>query len=180
MLAALMTYACLAMLALPPAAYAQGKCPNCDRPPTCRGQGHPQNGPECDNITLTVETDLDFGRVLIFGDGVGTVVIDLETGQKVVQGELDDYGGFAVSGQAKISGAPNRLVRVSFPTQVSLLDPAGGEALVNNFESDLPNLALLDDNGQLTFNFTGTLHTTDLSAIGGRLRGRFPIRVEYD
>lgn len=180
LLAALLTYACLAMLALPPAAFAQGNCANCDLPPGCRGNGNQRNKPECQRIDLTIQTDLDFGRVLIFGDGVGTVVIDLATGRKLVEGELDDYGGLAVTGHAVITGSPNRLVRISFPSQVSLRDPAGGEARVDSFESDLPSLALLDNNGQLEFNFTGTLHTTDLSAIGGRLRGRFPIRVEYD
>lgn len=162
-------------------AYAQGNCPTCNLPPGCRGEGNKKkNNPECEAINLTVETDLDFGRVLIFGDGVGTVMIDLNSGQKVVAGELDDFGGFALSGHVVVTGQPSRVVNIEFPANVALTDPAGGEAQVSNFKTNLPALALLDSNGQLEFRFTGTLHTTSISAIGGNLRGRFPIRVEYD
>lgn len=171
-------------------AWAQGRCDNCDLPPGCRGNGNGNgnnngNGnrnrnQNCDPLEVEIQADIDFGRLVLIGDGVGRVVIDLNTGKKLVSGELDDLGGMAVQGEALITGAPGEIVNVSIPGRVTMTDPAGGQAELRDFETDLPALARLDSNGQLTFRFTATLYTDAKTAMGGNLRARIPISVEYD
>ncbi len=149
-------------------------------PAACEKPNPPPNNPHCQQIALTVQSDIDFGRLVLVGDGVGRVVLDLETGSKLVFGGLDDLGGFAVKGQAVISGTPNRVIRIDMPAVVTLSDPAGGEAEMRDIVTDLGSLPVLDTNGQLTFEFSGTLFTDTATALGGTLRGRFPISVEYN
>lgn len=168
-------------------ALAQGRCDQCDLPPGCRGNGNTQgqgNGradrPQCQRIDVTIEADLDYGRLVLVGDGVGSVLIDLESGTKITSGGIDDLGGFALAGRATIVGAPNQLVTLSLPRRVTMSDPAGGQAELRDFATDLPPLVRLDGNGRLQFQFTARLVTSAQTARGGTLRARFPIDVQYD
>ncbi len=149
------------------------------------GNGNGNNGNGGGNggsnqIALTIESDIDFGRLVMIGDGIGSVLIDLQTGNKTVIGNLDDLGGMAVQGRAIIQGTPLRTIRVNFPTSIIMRDPSGGEAELRDFVTDLSALPLLDSAGTLQFHFTGTLYTSTGIAIGGNLRGRVPIQVSYD
>ena len=121
-----------------------------------------------------------YKRQVLVGDGVGRVLIDLESGSKIVSGELNDLGGMAVQGEALITGAAGEVVNVMIPSRVTMTDPAGGEAELRDFETDLSALPVLDSNGRLTFRFTATLFTDAATAAGGNLRGRIPISVQYD
>lgn len=175
----------LSLAAIPaPATLAQGQCEQCDLPPGCRGQGNakPQKKGkvDCSPLEIDIQADIDFGRIVRVGDGVGRVVLDLESGSKIIFGELNDLGGVALNGEAMITGAPNQTVRVVIPTQVAMRDPAGGEAELRDFVTDLPALAALDSNGQLTFRFSATMYTDAATALGGNLRARIPISVQYD
>jgi hypothetical protein len=179
----------LAMLAVLPAepVAAQGKCSFCDTnpPPKGEGGGRPNNGNGNGNgnnaaIELAIESEINFGRLVMIGDGVGRVLVDLQTGAKTVTGNLDDLGGVAVQGRAIIRGTPLRAIQVSFPTNVIMRDPAGGQAELRDFVNDLGLLPRLDSTGTLEFRFTGTLYTDVAVAIGGNLRGRVPIQVNYD
>jgi len=181
----------LAMLTVLPAqpAAAQGKCSFCatNPPPKGEGGGRPNNGNGNGNgngnnapIELAIESEINFGRLVMIGDGIGRVLVDLQTGAKTVTGNLSDLGGVAVQGRAIIRGTALRAVRVSFPTNVIMRDPAGGQAELRDFVSDLGLLPRLDSTGTLEFRFTGTLYTDVAVAIGGNLRGRVPIQVNYD
>ncbi len=165
---------------------AQGQCPNCDLPPGCRGNGNGNgngngrgNRTNCQTLEITIETDIDFGRLVLIGDGIGRVLLDLNTGEKRTIGEIDDLGGMAVSGTARITGAPNEAIRVFLPSVVAMSDPAGGTAELREVTTNLPALPILDIDGQLEFRFAGTLVTSSDTARGGKLRGRVPISVEY-
>lgn len=165
-------------------AWAQGVCEQCDLPPGCRGNGN-QNAKNnknlnCDPLEINIQTDIDFGRIVLIGDGVGRVILDLESGNKISFGELGDLGGMAVKGEALITGAPGQTVQVIIPTEVSMRDPAGGEAQLRDFVTNLPVLAQLDSNGRLAFNFSATLYTDSETALGGNLRARIPISVQYN
>lgn len=164
---------------------AQGKCDFCDTNPPPRGEGggRPNNGDGNGNnaaIALSIESDINFGRLVMIGDGIGRVLVDLQTGAKTVVGNLDDLGGMAVQGRAIIRGRPMQAIRVDFPTSVVMRDPAGGQAELRDFVSDLGPLPRLNATGTLEFRFTGTLFTDVAVAIGGNLRGRVPIQVSYD
>lgn len=171
--------ALLALLPSDPVA-AQGQCDFCGTSPPPRGNGAGNGNGNNPRIELAIESDIDFGRLVMIGDGIGRVLVDLQTGTKTVVGNLDDLGGMAVQGRAIIRGRPRQAVRVQFPTSVIMRDPAGGQAELRDFISDLGPLPRLDGNGTLEFRFTGTMYTDIAVAIGGNLRGRVPIQVDYD
>ncbi|MEO0464362.1 MAG: DUF4402 domain-containing protein [Pseudomonadota bacterium] len=170
-------------LAAPFAAQAQGSCPNCDLPPGCRGNGNqkPKNQAKrnCQTLDVTIESDVDFGRVVILKGGEGRVILNLETGEKQLIGDLDDLGGMPITGRASVTGAPFERLRVDLPTSVNMRDATGGAAIMRDFVTDLPPMPTLDGNGQLSFRFSGTLVIDASSQASGNLRGRVPISVEY-
>lgn len=176
----LSTLAAGALLALASAqAFAQGTCTNCELPPGCRGAS--QGGTsKCTVVFLDVESGVDFGRLILLGGRVGHVAIDLQTGAKLVFGDLEDGGGIPVYGTALITGQPLRNVLVTMPTSVTLTDPSGAQGVMRDFKTDLSGLPRLDSVGQLRFNFTGTLYTDAAVLSGGSLRGRVPITVDYN
>ena len=164
---------------------AQGQCPQCDLPPGCRGQGN-QNGNgngnrnrNCQRLTITIESDIDFGRVVLLGQGESRVILDLATGQKTVIGDVDDMGGMPITGRAIITGAPFEEVIIDLPGEIAMRDPNGGEARLNDFVTDLSGFPRLDANGQLEFRFSGTLVIAADANSSGNLRGRVPITVNY-
>lgn len=151
-------------------------------PPGCtNGNGNAaSHNPNCLVVALTIESDIDFGRLVLLGSGAGQVWLDLATGQRFITGGLDAAGGMPVVGRATITGSPLRPVRVEMPTSIVMSDPAGGRAELRDFRTSLPPTPILDSTGQLQFTFSGTLQTGTGTAIGGRLRGRVPITVSYD
>ncbi len=151
------------------------------QPPGCTANGNANvQNPNCRELVITVESDVDFGRLVLLGDGNGRVILDLNTGQKTVIGEIDDLGGMPVQGRAIIIGEPRQPIRVDLPTEIVMADPGGGEAIMRDIVTDLPALTTLNGNGQLTFQFSGTLFTDVATALGGTLRGRIPITVDYE
>ncbi|MDY7098264.1 MAG: DUF4402 domain-containing protein [Pseudomonadota bacterium] len=175
----------LASLSLPVAngLRAQGQCDNCDLPPGCRGKGNqkPKNlgRRNCQTLSVTIDSDIDFGRVVVLRQGEGRVLLDLDTGERQVLGDIDDLGGVPITGRATVTGAPFEALRISLPNEVSMRDATGGQAKMAEFVTDLPALPTLDANGQLTFQFSGTLIVTADTEASGKLRGRVPITVEY-
>ncbi|WP_114520731.1 DUF4402 domain-containing protein [Altererythrobacter sp. ZODW24] len=175
-LAALLPLLC----AMPAPVAAQGMCPQCDLPPGCRGQGNnkPKKNIDCTPVSVDIESGLDFGRLVLIGDGVGQVIIDLNTGQKTTVGNINDLGGMAFKGVARISGKANSPVTIILPSSIIMTDAAGGEAQLTELRTDMPLVTYLDGAGQLEFSFTGNLKTDN--PIGGNLRGRIPISVQYN
>lgn len=164
---------------------AQGNCPNCDLPPGCRGNGN-QNGNgngnknrNCQRLEIMIESDIDFGRVVLLGNGEARVLLDLESGQKTVIGDVDDLGGMPITGRAVITGAPFEQIVIDLPNEVAMRDPSGGDARIRDFVTNLPGFPTLDANGQLEFRFSGTLVIEAETNASGNLRGRIPISVEY-
>ncbi len=164
---------------------AQGNCPNCDLPPGCRGNGNGNgndNGNQnrnCQRLDITIESDIDFGRVVLLGNGEARIMLDLETGQKRLIGDVDDLGGVPITGRAIITGAPFEPVVIDLPNEVAMRDPAGGNARIRDFVTDLPGFPVLGANGQIEFRFSGTLVIDAETHASGKLRGRVPISVEY-
>ena len=162
---------------------AQGNCENCDLPPGCRGVGNQKpgknNGRDCRRLDITIQSDIDFGRVVLLGHGEGRIVLDLTTGEKRLIGDVDDLGGVPITGRAMVTGAPFEAVEIDFPNEVDMRDPTGGSARIRDFETDLPGYPTLDANGQLEFRFSGTLVIEANTNASGNLRGRVPISVEY-
>lgn len=189
--AALLALAAMfALSAFASPAAGQGQCSFCGdnpAPPDNGGRPDGNNGGGGGNgggngqgqMDLTIESDIDFGRLILVGNGIGSVVLDVDTGQKMTFGEIDDLGGVSVQGRALVTGMPLKQVRVTMPLSVTMSDPGGGEAELRDIVTDLSALPTLDANGQLTFHFSGTLYTDNAIGMGGTLRGRVPIQVTY-
>ncbi|MEE4201768.1 DUF4402 domain-containing protein [Erythrobacter sp.] len=168
---------------------AQGNCPNCDLPPGCRGNGNTKDknngngngnkGRKCERLEVTIESDLDFGRMVLLGGGDARVILDLTTGSKILIGDVDDLGGMPITGSALVTGAPSEAVVIDLPGSIDMRDPTGGNAQLRDFVTDLDGFPALDADGRLEFRFSGTLVLEADTNASGNLRGRIPIRVEY-
>ncbi|QIQ87013.1 DUF4402 domain-containing protein [Erythrobacter sp.] len=175
----------LALPATAPPVLAQGACPQCDLPPGCRGKGN-QNGNgrgnrnrNCQRLSIEIDSDIDFGRVVIIGRGEGRVLLDLDTGEKRLFGDVDDLGGMPVTGRAIVSGAPLEPINVALPFEIEMGGLLGGRARLRDFVTSLPAMPMLDENGRLEFSFSATLVVSGEERAGGDLRARVPISVTY-
>ena len=144
------------------------------------GTGNGGNGGNTGAPELFIQNEINFGRLIRLGNGNSSVLLDLESGQKITAGGLDDYGGVSMVGRATVIGIPNSEVQVSFPNRITMRDPRGGIAELREFSTSLPIMPRLDNSGTLEFSFTGKLTMTDTIGNGGDLRGRVPITVEYN
>jgi hypothetical protein len=128
-------------------------------------------------LRIEIESGLQFSRLALSGRFDGTVEIDPQTGAKTVDAGMIDLGGLSYQGRARITGEPLRPVRIEMPSRVQLLSPDGAEAELSEFVTNLPQVAMLDENGMLEFSFGARLSSQ--GARGGNFRGRIAIRVDY-
>jgi hypothetical protein len=128
-------------------------------------------------LDIEIESGLQFGRLALRGRADGAAQIDPQTGQNRVDGNMIDLGGATYQGRARVTGEPLRPVRIELPTTVLLRSSTGGEARLSDFVTDLPPVAMLDENGVLEFSFGARL--TSQGARGGDFRGRIRISVDY-
>jgi hypothetical protein len=132
--------------------------------------------PQDDGIDLEIETSLDFGRLIIAGQGQGAALIRPD-GSSAAQGALAQVSPRAMVGSASVHGLPGRAVRVELPRRIELYSLSGGRITVDDVASDLPSLPRLDAAGNLSFRFGGRVTVTGDSE--GDYRGDMPITVEY-
>jgi len=150
---------------------ARGQCRLCDTPTT--GLAKPAQG---DAIELEIETSLDFGRLVLAGEGQGAAVIRPD-GSSGAQGALSAVSARAMVGTAAIHGEAGRAVRVELPRRIDLYSVGGGRITVDDLASDLPSMPRLDSAGNLGFRFGGRVTVSGDSE--GEYRGEMPITVEY-
>lgn len=150
---------------------AAGQCRLCDKPTTNLSQS-----PDGDGIQLEIESSLDFGRLILAGDGLGAAVIRPD-GSSAAQGALAGVSARAMVGTASIHGTAGRAVRVELPHRIDLYSVGGGRITLDDVVSDLPSLPRLDSAGNLKFRFGGRVTVTGDS--DGAYRGDMPITVEY-
>lgn len=143
----------------------------------CFGNEEAQNRGERP-LTIEITSGLTFSRLALTGHGSASAEIDPVTGEKRTSGGIISLGGTSVQGRARISGMPHRAVRVTMPPSITMTSSTGGIAELSEFTTDLPANAVLDMAGNLEFSFGGTLKLK--GPVGGSLRGRIPISVDYD
>ena len=149
----------------------RGQCRLCEKPTTALSQSADGEG-----IDLEIQTSLDFGRLILAGQGQGAAVIHPD-GSNAAEGALAPVSARAMVGTAVVHGAPGRAVRVGLPARIDLYSLHGGRITVDGVSSDLPSLPRLDSAGNLTFRFGGRVTVTGDSE--GDYRGDMPITVEY-
>ena len=151
---------------------ARGQCRLCATPTTVLSDSSEGGG-----IQLEVETGLDFGRLILAGEGQGAAVIRPD-GSSSAQGALDSVSARAMVGTASVHGTPGRAIRIELPRSIELYSLGGsGRISVDEVTSDLPAEPKLDSTGNLTFRFGGRLTVTGDSQ--GEYRGDMPIIVDY-
>jgi hypothetical protein len=129
------------------------------------------------SLSITIESGIQFSKLALRGQQDGDAEIDPQTGEKRVGPGMIDLGGLAFQGQARVTGEPLQPIRIDLPHRVVLRSPDGARAELTDFRTDLPAVAMLDERGELTFNFGARISSQ--KAMGGNFRGRIPIRVEY-
>jgi hypothetical protein len=151
---------------------ARGQCRLCSTPTTALSESS-EGGP----LHLEVETSLDFGPLVLAGQGTGAAVIRPD-GSTSAQGALDRVSPRAMVGTASVHGTPGRALRIELPRSLELYSLGGrGHISVDEVTSDLPPDPRLDSSGNLTFRFGGRLTVTGDSE--GEYRGDMPIIVDY-
>ncbi len=128
-------------------------------------------------LRIEITAGLDFSRVAT-GMAGGTVVLDPASGSRHLSGGLIDLGGFALTGEAVVRGAPGRTVRIILPGEILLVSDTGRTARATGLVTDIGMIGRLGADGMLRFRFGARL------AVGGdddgNYRGRVPIGVEYE
>lgn len=160
--------AATAMLSAVPLSAEPASCLLCEPPLGASGE---------QPLRIELQSGLQFSRLGLVGRVDGQAEIDPQTGRKRVGANMVDLGGLSYQGRARVTGEPLRPVRVELPTRVQLRSPDGAEAELGDFVTDLPPVAMLDENGVLEFSFGARLSTQ--GARGGHFRGRIAIRVDY-
>jgi len=132
--------------------------------------------PTAHPLRVEIESGLQFSRLALKGAADGHADIDPQTGAKRLSGMID-LGGESWQGRAKVTGEPLRPVRIQLPPRVVLHSPDGSEAVLTDFATNLPAVAMLDQSGTLEFAFGARLSTQ--GAVGGNFRGRIRVEVDY-
>jgi len=161
----------IAILPLAVGTPAHAQCRLCSTPVTSRIDEQAS-----ENVTVEIETGLNFDRLIVLGAGAGSAEIRAD-GSRSAQGTVADIGPRAMVGTAILHGEPGRFVRVDLPTRIELYSLGGGEIDFDEVTSDLPAMPRLDSAGTLTFRFGGRIRIT--GDADGDYRGDLPIRAEY-
>src|SRR5438309_3531361 len=156
-------------LALPAPAHAQ--CRLCGQPSTQM----PVDSVDGD-VQLSVETALDFDRLIFSGSGVGAATFRPD-GSSAAEGIVTAVGPRATVGTVLVHGEPGRALRVEVPHRIELYSVSGGRVTLEQVTTDLPPMPRLDSAGNLSFRFGGPLLVT--GDTDGQFRGELPITVEY-
>ncbi len=129
-------------------------------------------------VNIEIITQLNFSKASMKSRGTGQIVIDPNSGARMVGGALVDLGGGGFVGSARVTGEPGRHIRIDMPHTVRMTSTGGGVIEINNLRTDLTNGPVLDIAGRLNFNFGGDLIVN--GAVSGTFRGRIPITAEYE
>lgn len=159
----------IAVTLLPSA--AGGQCRLCDTPTTQM----PADSPDGD-VQLSVETTLDFDRLIFSGPGMGAATVR-PNGTNSAEGVVTAVSPRATVGTILVHGEPGRALRVEVPHRIELYSLSGGRITLDQVSTDLPQMPRLDSAGNLSFRFGGRLLVTGNS--DGQFRGDLPITVEY-
>jgi hypothetical protein len=131
-------------MATVPVSPAAAQCRLCATPTTSPDQ-RPGGGP----VSLAIETNLDFDRLVLLGTGEGSATL-LPNGSRGVSGVIGDLSGRAMVGSAVIRGEPGRAVRIDLPPRIELHSLGGARIVIDDMVSDLPGSARLDSTSNIS------------------------------
>ncbi len=125
---------------------------------------------------LEIETNLNFGGLLLTGDGEGGATLHPD-GSTSVTGGLAGASGQTMVGTVRVQGEPGRILKIDVPGRVELHSLGGGSLVIEEILTDLPSSPQLDSLGRLTFRFGGRLRVT--GDADGEYRGDLLITADY-
>ena len=127
-------------------------------------------------LTLSVETRLDFDRLVL--DGLGEGVADLAPGgERDAHGSVSVISARATVGHIVIRGEAGRYIRVTLPANITLFGLSGGSIQLNSIRSDSGDSPRIGSDGTLSIRLGGSLRI--VGEIDGDYRGEVPIDVDY-
>jgi hypothetical protein len=127
-------------------------------------------------VSLAVEVNLDFDRLVLAGTGDGSAELGPD-GLRNVSGSITAISARAMVGEVVIRGEPGRYVRIELPPRIELHGFSGGVIRLESLRSDLPQMPKLDASGRLRFRLGGVLHLS--GDVSGDFRGDVPVEVDY-
>jgi hypothetical protein len=152
-------------------ARAPAQCRLCDEPSTQMPVGSADG-----DVQLSIETALDFDRLIFSGSGMGAATVRPD-GSNAAEGIVTAVGPRATVGTVLVHGEPGRALRVEVPHRIELYSLNGGRITLDQVTTDLSPMPRLDSAGNLSFRFGGRLLVT--GDADGQFRGDLPITVEY-
>jgi len=150
---------------------ARAQCRLCDQPSTQM----PADSADGD-VQLSVETGLDFDRLIFSGSGMGAATLR-PSGASAAEGVVTAVGPRASVGTVLVHGEAGRALRIDIPHRIELYSLSGGRITLDQVTTDLPPMPRLDSAGNLSFRFGGRLVVS--GDTDGQFRGDLPITVEY-
>ncbi|MDL2339763.1 MAG: DUF4402 domain-containing protein [Pseudomonadota bacterium] len=138
--------------------------------------GEPGRTDESAPLEIELETTLDFDRVIVGGNGAGSVRL-MPDGSSAASGAAELPSGRARIGRIIIHGEPNRAIYVDFPKSIELIGMKGTIVSVSALVTDLPDNPKLDSRGELAIDFGGEL--TVSGEADGDFRGNLLVRADY-
>ena len=150
-------------------------------PAQCRLCASPSTSPDVATdgtpIRLEVQARLDFDQVVLLDSASSGTARLAPDGSSSTSGAIGALGGRAMVGSVIVRGEPGRLVRIAFPSSITLHGVTGNSIRVRALTSDLPGAPRLDSGGTLQFRFGGELEIS--GSVEGDYRGDIPITVDY-
>ena len=150
-------------------------------PAQCRLCASPSTSPDVATdgtpIRLEVQARLDFDQVVLLDSASSGTARLAPDGSSSTSGAIGALSGRAMVGSVIVRGEPGRLVRIAFPSSITLHGVTGNSIRVRALTSDLPGAPRLDSGGMLQFRFGGELEIS--GSVEGDYRGDIPITVDY-
>ncbi len=141
-------------------------------------KGDIENDKKVIPLRIAITTNLNFSRAALSGRGSGRIAVSEHDGQKRIDGQLVDLGGYAVAGSVLITGEPGRNLSIDLPRKIIMRSNKGGQISIHDLRTDLSPSPRLDNVGELRFSFGGDLMVD--GNVSGRFRGRIPITANYE
>lgn len=148
---------------------AEAQCRLCSTPSTS-----PEQNNTAGDVRLEIETDLDFGRLIVDG-GPGDATLRPD-GSSLATGAVG-VGPRTRVATVIVHGEAGRPLRIDVPPRMDLFSLEGSRLTFDQLETDAPDVPKLDVAGNLTFHIGGRLRF--LGSEDGDFRGDLPITVEY-
>jgi hypothetical protein len=149
---------------------ARAQCRLCDTPATA-----PTQNATNDDVRLEIETDLDFDRLIVDGNGGGDATLRTD-GSTLATGSVE-VGPRTKVATVIVHGEPGRTLRIDIPRRIDLFSLEGSRLIFDEVMTDAADLPRLDSAGNFTFHIGGRLRFGGNE--DGDYRGDLAINVEY-